>query len=92
MRSSRKRSLGNNDLVDTNVVVCETGEEEISTLVPCETSATNWLLLLFVSWIDWRCLEVNNEFLGWKIPNLNSSFSTQYEPILLGGEENAVNG
>jgi len=65
MGSSRKRSLSDNDLVDTNVVVGETGEEEVSTLVPCETCATNWFLLLFISWINWRSLEVNNEFLGW---------------------------
>ena len=89
---SRKGSCSDNDLVDTDVVVGETSEEEVSALVPGETGATNWLLLLFVLWVKWGSLEVNNEFLGWEIPDLDSGFSTQYEPVLLGGEEDAVDG
>ena len=68
--------MGDNDLVDTNVVVSETSEEEVSVLVPCETGAADGFLLIFVSCINWGSLEVNNEFLGWKIPDLDTGVST----------------
>lgn len=91
-RSSRRESSGNNDLVDSDISIGETGEEEVSWFVPCETGAANWFLLLFVLWINWGGLEVNNEFFAWQVPDLNSGFSTQYEPVFLGSEENAVDG
>lgn len=37
-------------------------------------------------------LQVHDEFLGWEIPHLDSLLSSENQPVLLGGEEHAVDG
>ena len=80
------------DLVDSDIVVGETSEQEVATLVPCETGASDGGLALFVLGINGASLDVNNELLWGEIPDLDTGVGTEYEPVLLGGEENAVNG
>lgn len=89
--SSLRRSSVSNDLVNSDVTIVETGEEDVSALVPCQAGASNWGLLVFSVGINWGSLDVNNEFLGWEIPNSDAVVSTEDEPVLLGGEEDDVN-
>lgn len=83
-------SFLSNDLVDPNVVVIKTSEKEVSALVPCQAGAADWGSLLLLVSINWGGLDVNNELLGWEIPDLDTVIGTQNEPVVLGGEENAV--
>lgn len=59
----RIRSLSGNDFVDTNVIVCESCEEEVTILVPGKTGASNVLLHLLLFFINWSSFEVRHEFL-----------------------------
>lgn len=90
--SSEWISSGSDDLVDSDVVVVETSEEEVSALVPGQAGATNGGLLLLSGGIDGGGLDVNDELLWRKIPNLDAVLGSQNQPVLLGGEENAVDG
>lgn len=89
-RSLNSCSFLGNDLVDSDVVVVETGEEEVSALVPGQTGASNWGWLLFSVGVNGDSLEVNDELLGGEIPDLDTVVSTENEPVVLGGEEHAV--
>lgn len=90
--SSEWISSGSDDLVDSDIVVVETSEEEVSALVPGQAGATNRGILLFARGIDGRGLDVDDELLWGKIPNLDAVIGTQNQPVLLGGEKNAVDG
>lgn len=90
MRSS---SVGGDDLVDSDVVVGETGEEQVSALVPCETGAADGLGVLGgVGAFHGGGLELHDELFGGEVPHADAGLGSEDEPVLLGGEEHAVDG
>jgi len=73
---SEAKSSVCDDLVDSDVVIIESSEEEISTLVPGQASATNRCGLLFTIRVNGGSLNVNDELFGWEIPDLDSMLSS----------------
>jgi hypothetical protein len=51
-----------------------------------------FLCVLDVIGVKRSGFELNNEVLGGEIPDLDALLSSEYEPVLLGGKEHAVNG
>lgn len=89
--NSRGCSFLGNDLVDSDVAIVETSEEEVSALVPGQAGASNWGFLLFSVCVNWDGCEVNDEFLSGEIPDLDTVIGSENEPVVLWSEEDAVN-
>lgn len=82
------------DLVNTDVVVGEAGEQVSAVLVPGEGDAAEGLGLggaLFVG-LEGVLRDVLQEHLGGQIEDLDALFSADDEPVELLGEEHAVHG
>ena len=85
-------SCGGNDLVDTDVVVSESSEQEVAFFVPCEAGAADGSFAHLLVGVEWGGHNVGDECFGWEIPNLNTLLGSEDEPVFSRGEENAVNG
>lgn len=83
-------SIGD-DLVDTDVVVCEAGEQNVAVLVPGQGGAANGGSSLLIG-VDRGNLDVSNELLRGEIQNLDALLGTDDQPVLLGSEEDNVHG
>lgn len=83
-------SIGD-DLVDTDVVVCEAGEQNVTVLVPGQGGAANGGSSLLIG-VDRGNLDVSNELLRGEIQNLDALLGTDDQPVLLGSEEDNVHG
>jgi hypothetical protein len=82
------------ELVDTDVVVGPAGVKVVTSLVPCEGSATEVLdgLLVDIVGVDGDSGDGLEEGTGGEIQNLDTSFGTDDEPVELLGEEDDVDG
>jgi len=84
-------SVGDDDLVDSDIAIGEPSEQQVSASVPGQTCACNWFFhLVHLVGVQWGGGDLDDVFLGGEIPDLDSLVGTDDQPILLGGEQDTV--
>jgi len=59
-------------------------------MVPCQTGAGNWFFHLFLVGVQALCRDLENNFFGGEIPNLDALIRPNDEPVFLWGEQYTV--